>query len=466
MIARKLTDLSVKALKPGATRYTKWDTLVPGFGVRVSAGGIKSFIVFARRRGGTHAIRLTLGRYPVVSLEDAREEARTALRHLAKGDDPREIERQRLQQEAKQRADTFAAVAEDFINRHVVVNLRRARATEALIRRELLGQERKKEQDETGKVIEEWVAGRDPRWRQKPISTIRRGDAIALLEEIADRRSRSTARKAFAAGSKLFNWAIQRDRYGLEQNPFALINFKDQFGAVDPRDRILSDDELYSVWHAAKGFGYPFGDLVRALMLNGQRLRETGAAEWPEFNIDKMMHVVPKERMKGKVAHTVPLTPAMVALLNGVPRFQEPKKKDDGRAPTTGPFVFSTTAGQRPVSGFSKMKARLDKAIAELRKKDGLPEMRPWVLHDLRRSVRTRLSELRVLPEIAERVLAHKPPKGGVRATYDLHGYDPEKREALEKWEAALLVIIQPKPGAPNVVPADEVARQRRRRRA
>ncbi|HEV2161181.1 MAG TPA: site-specific integrase [Stellaceae bacterium] len=456
-----LSDFGVKALKPGPTRYTQWDALVPGFGIRVTPTGVKSFFVFARKRGHKHAIRLTLGRYLPhgggLSVGDARDMAKNKLGILARGEDPREIEEQKRQEEARRHADTFAVVVDDFIKHHVSRRLRHARAAEALIRREFLGQERKKTQDENGKVVEEWVAGRDAKWREKPITTIRRRDAITLLEDIVHHRSLSPARKVHAAGSKLFNWAIQRDQYGLEHNPFTLINFKEQFGAVDPRDRILSDDELRSVWNASNGLGYPFGDLTRGLMLSAQRENEIARAQLPDLDMGRTMLVVPRRGMKGKAAHTVPLTRAMVALLNDCLKVERDKHRL-----VDGPFIFSTTAGRRPISGFSKAKKQLDKVIAEQRKKDELPAMAHWVFHDLRRTARTRMGALGILPEIAERVIAHKPAKRSVRTTYDLYTYDREKREALEKWEAALLAIVEPKPGpAGKIVPFAEEQKRR-----
>jgi integrase len=127
--------------------------------------------------------------------------------------------------------------------------------------------------------------------------------------------------------------------------------------------------------------------------------------------------------MKGKVAHTVPLTPAAAEILEGLPRF------------LAGPYVFTTTGGARPISGFSKMKARLDGLVGEIK---------PWTLHDIRRSVRTGLSSLGVLPVIAELTIGHK--QQGIAAVYDRHRYDEEKRDALMRWEAKLRAITAPEP--------------------
>jgi integrase len=192
---------------------------------------------------------------------------------------------------------------------------------------------------------------------------------------------------------------------------------------------VLNDDELRRVWSAAEATPYPYGPLVRLVILAGQRRDE----------IDRALLTIGAERMKAKAGHTVPLTPAAVEILRGLPRF------------AAGDFVFSGQTGAKPFSGFSKAKARLDRTAGKIS---------PYSLHDLRRTVRTRLAELGVSPFIGELVLAHT--QKGVHATYDRHTYDDQKREALEKWEARLMMIValEPEPSVPdNVVPLPARAR-------
>jgi len=452
-----LTDRFLKAVKPAAPgrRPIIWDGLQPHLGVRITDSGHLSFVVMRRRPGDDLPLRHTIGAYnPAAepggqgSLAHARAQARDVLAAIAQGRHPREIEERRRREEQQRWKDTFGAVAEEFIKRHVH-RLRSARASEALIRRELLGQSLRRRRED-GKLVEEWVAGGDTRWRDRPITEIARRDAIELIERIADRGSRHQARKTLAAMSKLFKWAVHRDTYGLEQSPCAGIDTGEILGEFKARARILSDDELRLVWRAARKLRYPFGTLVRALMLAGQRLRELSDARWSEIDAGKATLTVPPERMKGKIAHVVPLTPAVVALLGGVPRFAD------------GAFIFTTTAGRRPVSGFSKAKARLDReiertraAMARLERRRGLKptmakEVPAFTLHDLRRTARTRLSELGVLPFVAELVIGHK--QGGIQAVYDLHTYDAEKRAALLAWERRLLSIVEPTATEPGKV--------------
>ncbi|MEY4965081.1 MAG: hypothetical protein RL274_664 [Pseudomonadota bacterium] len=445
-----LTDRYLKALNPAAPgkRPIIWDAAQPHLGVRVTDKGHLSFVVIRRRPGDKQPVRHVLGSYPAMKLTEAREATPEVLAALARGIHPGEIEADRLRELASKRRDTFGVVAEEFIKRHVQ-RLRSARATELLIRRELLGQKLKR-RNEGGKLVEEWVDEQDARWRKRPITEITRRDVVELLEGIADQGSRYQARKTFAAASKLFNWAIWRDTYGLESSPLTGLKSADLFGTFEARTRVLTDDELRLVWHAAMKTGYPFGTLVQTLLLTGQRLRELSDACWNEIDLQKALLTVPPERMKGKIAHTVPLTSSVMRLLESIPRFRDIKDK------TVGTFIFTTTAGKRPVSGFAKMKSRLDREIEKLADGSPIPH---WTLHDLRRTVRTRLSGLGALPLVAELIIGHK--QGGIQAVYDLHTYDAEKRVALEKWETALATITESsRDGERKIVPMQNVKRR------
>ena len=229
---------------------------------------------------------------------------------------------------------------------------------------------------------------------------------------------------------------ILRDAYGIQINPVSNITHTDLLGTFNSRVRVLTDSELCQVWWAAKSTPYPFGPLVQMLILTGQRLREVSSARWSE--IDDCVLVVPAGRMKAKLPHAVPLTGKPLAIIAALPHFQESHgQANDG-------YLFTTTNGKRPISGFSKMKKRLDQLIEAARIANGGkdPRMPRWTLHDLRRTVRTRMSSLGVLPLIAELVIAHK--QTGISAVYDLHTYDSEKRAALKAWEDKLFSIVKP----------------------
>jgi integrase len=199
-------------------------------------------------------------------------------------------------------------------------------------------------------------------------------------------------------------------------------------GGKEARTRILADDELRSVWSAAQTMGYPFGSLIQFLILTGQRKSEVAEAQWSEFDLSSKLWRIPASRMKANAAHVVPLTDECMRILGNVPRFNG------------GDFIFTTTFGEKPVSGFSKTKLRLDALMsAELKR-----PVEPFVLHDLRRTMRTGLSALPIPDLVRELVIAHARP--GLHKVYDQFAYLDEKRQALELWNARVREILSEPP--------------------
>ncbi len=130
--------------------------------------------------------------------------------------------------------------------------------------------------------------------------------------------------------------------------------------------------------------------------------------QWSEIDRDNALWIIPADRTKSGREAEVPLSSLALEVLDALPRF------------AGGDFVFTTTSGQRPVSGFSKMKARTD----------DLSDVTGWRLHDLRRTARTGLAELGIPQIVAEKVLNHAERNVLVKK-YDRHEYAPEKRGAL-----------------------------------
>jgi integrase len=181
--------------------------------------------------------------------------------------------------------------------------------------------------------------------------------------------------------------------------------------------------------------GYPIGSLLQMLMLTGQRRSEVGEAQWREFDLRNQLWTVPPARFKSDAAHVVPLSSDVMVLLKTLPKWK-------------GDFLFSTTGGAKPVNGFSKAKAQLDRRMlltlkALARKRGDDPRnvlLAPFVLHDLRRTMRTRLSSLRIADTVAEQVIGHG--RKGIQRVYDQHQYLPEMREALDRWATLLRGIV------------------------
>jgi integrase len=173
-------------------------------------------------------------------------------------------------------------------------------------------------------------------------------------------------------------------------------------------------------------------------------LREASDLSWSEIDLDKRLWTIPAARMKADAPHLVPLSTEASTILEGLPRF-------------AGAFAFTTTAGSRPVSGFSKAKARIDAVMLRLAREDagerggepGKVKIDPWRMHDLRRTMRTHLSAIPSQDLVRELVIAHTRP--GLHKVYDQFAYLDEKRALFEAWGKRLLGIVEPSEGL-NVV--------------
>jgi integrase len=204
---------------------------------------------------------------------------------------------------------------------------------------------------------------------------------------------------------------------------------KDVIGTREPRQRVLRDNELRSIWAATGALSYPFGPFIRLLLITGQRRAEISDMRWDEIDWDKALWTIPAGRMKGAAAHEVPLSTLAVELLKSLPRWK-------------GPHVFTTTDGARPISAFSSAKQRMDRALGD--------EFVEWRFHDLRRTMRTHLSALPVPDRVAELCIVHTKP--GLHKVYDQHGYRDEKRRALGLWAERLSGIVGEADGGEKVV--------------
>jgi integrase len=392
-----LTDRFISSDKrmPSAGREDYHDAIVPGLALRVSSTGHRSFVLVARYPAKPkNPTRRALGDYGELTLDQARDKARKWLAMVKNGKDPAvEAARERAE-EARKRVNTFGAVADAFLTRHAS-KLR----TEAGVRR---------------LVSEEFIK----RWRDRPVDDIQPDEVAAVIRPIVKRGAMYQAHAAFAAIRRLFKWALVNGEFNLHDSPVERLSPKDLIGARQVRERVLTDQELAAVWHAAEKIGYPYGPLFRMLVLTGQREREVADAPWQEFDLDNGIWTIPASRMKGKRVHEVPIAAALGELLKGLPRF------------SVGDYVFSTTAGTKHVNGFSKAKTRMDKA-------SGVTD---WRIHDLRRTVRTHFSQLPVPDMVRELVIAHARPE--LHRVYDQHSYREEKLECLILWEKRLFEVV------------------------
>lgn len=234
----------------------------------------------------------------------------------------------------------------------------------------------------------------------------------------------------FVALSSLFSW-LRRNRR-VDGNPCAGVP---RPAKAEERDRVLSNAEIIWFWKASDMVGEPFGALLKLLLVTGCRLREVAGMARSELNDDWTVWNLPSSRTKNKKPHTLLLPPLARELIASV------KGKADSN------LIFSTT-GVTPVSGWSRMKRRLDKAMLAVARKEKHDEfIEPWRLHDLRRTAATGMAEIGIAPHIVEAVLNHiSGAKASVAGVYNRAAYATEKKAALETWGRHLMSLLAPRP--------------------
>jgi len=407
MARMKLTSAGVDKLKaPSNGRAEYFDASFPGFGIRITDKGRKSWIVFYRFNGKVR--RLTLGSYPALGLADARERARAALDQVERGEDP---SAKKTAAKAK-RPDTVENVVADFIEKH------------------------HRRRNKGWKPVAQLFANHiTPRWQGRDIRSIERRDVLRLLDEMQDEGYTTQANRVLAHVRKLFNWCLEREI--VQASPVAGVKLPQK---EEQRERVLSNEEIRDIWQTCDGAGYPFGPMCQFALLTAQRRGEIANMRWRDVDLGNALWTIP-ETKSGK-AQQAPLPRQAVEILRNVPSFGG------------GDYIWTTTYGARPVSGYSKAKLRIERDTNARREREGREPMDDWRLHDLRRTAATGMAQLGVNVDVIGRVLNHA--QTSVTAVYDRHSYLGAKRQAMQAWADALDRVLAGKPmdaaGGDNVV--------------
>jgi integrase len=419
---RDFTDRFLRSIRPAepGKRVIFYDAQIPGFGIRVtdrSAPDYKgSFVLVTRYPGSNNPTPRRIGDYPAMSLAKAREIAREWREDIRRGLDPKLKEADQRRQEARRRADTVDATFATFAADHLSTPRTGA---------------------EVKRAIEQHVL---PRWGERPISEIRRADVAELVRGLR-KDAPIRANRVLAYLKKFFGWLVDQDM--IEASPAA---------AVKPpskeirRDRVLTDLEIRAIWQASSELG-AFGRAFKLMLATGQRRSEVGAMAWCELNRQQAVWTLPRERTKADRAHEVPLSGLAVSIIEDSPRLGDFIFSTGRGAPTRN---GETRAGEpswaRPISGWSKAKAALDKLAAEKatvlaaeQKELISPTFEDWHVHDLRRTVATNLAKLGVDRVVIGKVLNHA--ENEVTAVYaaletqeliELHTVEPRSNLSLD----------------------------------
>ena len=379
----KLTDRSVQALAPNAKgQIDYFDERMPGFGLRVSPAGRKSWIVLYRFHGTLR--RITLGPYPYVSLADARQKAKSLMSQVVQGVDPAAVKA------AEQCAETFTELAAEYLERHAKPRKRTWREDERILKRELL-----------------------PHWGRMKAKDISRRDVRLLVDRLLARGVTVYANRIFALARKVFNFGLQRDIVGV--NPCMGLP---QPAPEHRRDRVLSEDEIRVLWREFEAERPLVAASFKLRLLTAQRGAEILAMRFDQIDLGSGWWTIPGEVAKNGMAHRVPLSPAVQDMLADVRRLEE-----------SDTWVFPNPTHSGPMM-------TTQKAAERIRTRTGI-EFRQ---HDLRRTAASHMTGMGIPRLVVAKLLNHV--ESGVTAIYDRHSYDREKREALDAWAERLLAIV------------------------
>jgi integrase len=432
MPTRRLTVQTVKALKPQRHRVDYFDTTTPGFGLRLTPAGVKTWF-FMYRVHGRRLRRWTIGRYPALSLADARDKMKIASGDLAKaGVDPAATKTQ------SRAARTIADLAAEYLTKHAMVKKKSWRADEWQLKKDIL-----------------------PAWRHVPVKDIKRADVVALLDPIADPDGRNAPQSAVHVRrllSKMFNFALARD-YGIEYNP---VQGTDPPALGGRRTRVLDGHEVGALVHGLdqeRDAGYPLtAAWQRLILLTGQRPGEVLAMEWNKLELGQREGWWTVRMSKNGDPIRAALSPQAVACLRELAnwsrqRHDEIERNMEGRREPRGFSKFVFPAGARARSRLTvdaegeaqkayedrHMATMLHNACERIRKNAGIEDYNP---HDLRRTAGTTMAELGVPRFIIERVLNHTDKT--VTSVYDRYSYAKEKMAAVTKLGAYVQKMAKP----------------------
>jgi integrase len=398
---QSIADLS---LPEGKTDGIYFDDDMPGFGLRLRAGGRRVWIAQYRTVGRQR--RATLGDARKIDLDAARAAAKRRFAEVTLGGDP-------------QAAKVVAAIL--------------AKHTLGALADQYLKAKRPKLRPSTYGADERYLTKHWKPLRGTPVHEIKRRDVAARLREIINAHGATAAARARSALSALFAWAIKE---GLaDENP--VLGTHNPTEGKASRDRVLDDGEIRAIWNACREDD--FGRIVRLLILTAARRDEIGCLRWQEIDFERGILSLPGARTKNGKPLCLPLPPMAMEILRSAPRREGREPVFGGKGAGFSAWSYSTLA----------LGARIIEAEGRA--------LAPWRIHDIRRTVATGMAEspkqkgdererfgLGVKPHVVEAVLNHvSGHKSGVAGVYNLASYQGEVRTALRLWADHVRAIVE-----------------------
>lgn len=433
---KRLTDTAIRAAiaKARSRRLDLADGAVPGLALRLgrTRGATWSLLFRVVGEGGVtgrgHALkgekrRVSLGTYSEVSLESARGKANQCLEQARNGERPTDA----LERSATAGGLTVSALADKFLEDYVrMKELRAPLKYQGAIRVHIV--------PDIGHVLADHLSREQVRTLLKQVM-VRRPRGKGGRDR--PRGGKEAARSALGVLRKMINWGIRERLLKRTDNPST--GMEDNLPKKRAKERVLSLEEARLAWQAAGTLGYPFGPTFRLMLLTGCRSGEWSACRRSYVDLEQRLLIIPASVYKTDHVHIVPLVPEAVEILEDV------LLNHQGR---DGDYIFSGTDGKKPLAGWNKGQARMERALLAV---TGERQLVRWTPHDLRRTVATRIAEKLGVggEQLIKRVLGHAD--GSVTAIYNRYGYVREMRAVLERWALDLTTsskVAQLRPNA------------------
>ncbi|HAU0773235.1 TPA: tyrosine-type recombinase/integrase [Legionella pneumophila] len=380
----KFTDTFIKNLKAEKEWVEKIEAT--GLGVRVTPNGNKSW--FYRFTLNGKRCKMSLGKYPAISIKQARELFLKAQSMKEKGINPIEHSKQEKQKYKKTVKSLILSWYTNYIEKH------------------------RKQPKQAKQQIDADII---PLLGDMELEKIQPRDITNALDKIVNRGSPIHANKVLSTLKQAFNYAVSRGEMTI--NPAATIRSRDIGGIEKPRERFLTLDEIKTLWFFLDSdnsrVSLQIRTALKIILLTGVRSSELRLAKWNEIDFEQSLWTIPASHTKNALVmkiHLTPLTQSLFELL---------------KAETNSSFVIPGLNDEEPLTDKA-----IAKAVSRIQTRVGIPH---WTAHDLRRTFATQLGQtLNVDPVVIEKCLGHKMPK--IMATYNKNEMLPQRKEALEKW--------------------------------
>lgn len=400
----KITDTVARAAEPREKPYEIYDDELKGFCLTVQPSGVKTFR-YRYRNALNQKRNYTIERFGTVGAKSAREIAAKKARLVAEGQDP-------VADEAA--AKEAAALAEEAAkNRFTVRQFGQMFMTIYAVE--------KKHSQNTLDLNKHILEGRlYPAWGDRPAEEITEDDAAALLREIAEDGHYAMSDAVRTLISTMWRWGKRR------RPRLVPVNIVEDIEPYNPKAKktwFIPEDRIGEFWHAAGALPREFGLPAQIMLATFSRPHMVIGALKTEFNVALTEWHIPGDRMKGEFDHVIPITGFLRPLIREA-------MKMSGNSYYLFPRATDPSTPRNSDNFGSEWRVK--------REALGFPELTP---RGLRTTCTTHAPRAKISAEIKEKLLSHVD--GSVTGKhYDFFGYADEKREALERWHAWLLLKI------------------------